>query len=501
MDDLSFTEADYIEDSEEYITEYDDEANCHATPKGYVSLEESQLDHAQRELINEVIELNFLSYDQAIIVLIYFEWNLAKVNDLWYENVELNRQKCGLDMSPATLKTLEKHNISPYNTECLVCYEDITDDNSFALDCKHFFCNDCWVEYLRASTLDLYTTCGQTCPQKGCSLVIQYSVWKTLADAATMDIYRKSLIKNFTSNCSNLKWCPEPKCGRVIQCELKGNRDIDCDCGTRFCFSCGKNAHQPCSCEMLNFWDMKNNSESENVLWIKANTKPCPKCNKNIEKNQGCNHMTCQKQSGGCGHQFCWLCFSSWSDHDTAKCNNYIANSGKAEAIRKIAQDEINKYIFYFDRYNNHHNAIKLIPKLIEKINDDVYDLQQKLNIKFEQLEFLGKALVCLRKTRDTLMMTYVFGYYMNEKSKEKLLFEYSQSMLEKEADTLHMYLEKEYIDCILSKNEVSVGMKEFEIFQTKVTNLVAAALKYQDNLVSEIENKMIHTIDYKKIK
>lgn len=29
--------------------------------------------------------------------------------------------------------------------------------------------------------------------------------------------------------------------------------------------------------------------------WIINNTKPCPSCNSPIQKNEGCNHMTCRK--------------------------------------------------------------------------------------------------------------------------------------------------------------------------------------------------------------
>jgi hypothetical protein len=41
------------------------------------------------------------------------------------------------------------------------------------------------------------------------------------------------------------------------------------------------------------------------ALWVAANTKKCPRCQTPIEKNEGCNHMTCRK----CRYEFCWICF------------------------------------------------------------------------------------------------------------------------------------------------------------------------------------------------
>eukprot|EP01083_Nonionella_stella_P073155 197581_1 len=53
----------------------------------------------------------------------------------------------------------------------------------------------------------------------------------------------------------------------------------------------------------------------KNKQWLQGHTKQCPKCERHIEKNGGCNHMTC-RTPGGCGHEFCWLCLGNWYGHN-----------------------------------------------------------------------------------------------------------------------------------------------------------------------------------------
>ena len=38
--------------------------------------------------------------------------------------------------------------------------------------------------------------------------------------------------------------------------------------------------------------------------YLKDNARHCPHCNAPIEKNEGCNKITCWR----CGTNFCWLC-------------------------------------------------------------------------------------------------------------------------------------------------------------------------------------------------
>ena len=103
-------------------------------------------------------------------------------------------------------------------------------------------------------------------------------------------------------------------------------------------------------------WDEKSRSEAGSITWLIANTKPCPKCSGRIEKNQGCNHMTCRNK--GCRHEFCWICMGPWSDHGQSTGGYYSCNKFKAGGRpegdggdeRSRAKAESEKYIWYFTR-------------------------------------------------------------------------------------------------------------------------------------------------------
>ena len=65
------------------------------------------------------------------------------------------------------------------------------------------------------------------------------------------------------------------------------------------------------------------------AMWISANTKRCPKCSTPIEKNEGCNHMTCRK----CRHEFCWICMQAWSLHDASTGGFFQCNRFKEQVV------------------------------------------------------------------------------------------------------------------------------------------------------------------------
>lgn len=66
-------------------------------------------------------------------------------------------------------------------------------------------------------------------------------------------------------------------------------------CEHKHCVVCEANWHQDQTCEefqaLREKWNVENKQSQDEVNKI---SKPCPKCTVAIQKNSGCDHMTCQ---------------------------------------------------------------------------------------------------------------------------------------------------------------------------------------------------------------
>jgi ariadne-1 len=101
------------------------------------------------------------------------------------------------------------------------------------------------------------------------------------------------------------------------------------------------------------------------------------------------------------------------------------------EEKREKAKHELKKYMFFYERYNNHiksgRHALEMEPRidlLIEKLNQEKF-------YPIAELNFLKEALIEVIRCRKVLKWTYAYGYYL-EDEKEKALFEDAQEQLEK---------------------------------------------------------------------
>jgi ariadne-1 len=116
-------------------------------------------------------------------------------------------------------------------------------------------------------------------------------------------------------------------------------------------------------------------------------------------QNGGCMHMTCRKNSGGCGHEFCWLCRGPWSEHGSETggyyaCNKYNASNAKDEDIQsEQVKTELEAYMFYYHRFDSHRNAMKVADDQKRNADNKASEILSKYSVRSQDTKFLREAI------------------------------------------------------------------------------------------------------------
>mmetsp|Transcript_18362 Transcript_18362/g.45081 ORF Transcript_18362/g.45081 Transcript_18362/m.45081 type:complete len:493 (-) Transcript_18362:247-1725(-) len=326
--------------------------------------------------------------------------------------------------------------------ECQICYDKVKLQDAYALGCGHWFCTQCWKLYLKDRLKSTGTQVSMShCPMYKCFTRVPDSTFEKLLGKEDYEKYQDASLKGFVTQNKYLQFCQGARCERVIMATDTA-RTVRCFCGESFCFRCSEEAHDPVTCKQISVWNAKCAKESETAQWIISNTKKCPKCLVRIEKNQGCNHMTCQF----CKHEFCWVCMGAWSEHGNHtggfyKCNKYNPHQSKDKDESKA---ELDRFLHYYQRYHNHNQARKFAKVQIDQSEKRMAELYSKCgeSTQWQNVQFLRKATLQVLECRKVLKFTYVYGYYCTD-SKERELFEFLQEDLEKATEKLSELSEK----------------------------------------------------------
>ena len=507
---MSYEDEGYMED---YIDDYDQSEpieldNDNAAMGKYEFLMQDEIEKEREKKIDEFILFSSLPKSQAELILINFNWNIDILMNDWFDKMQKIKETCGLSQTKESQKKIKeffkKNKIS--SNCCLICYMEINQNDGISLDCKHQFCSECFTLYLKQRVGDQLTLLSCPCPLSGCNFIVTSDIFKKLLknDKDSLKIYNKCLIRNFTESNSDIKLCPNPKCDVIVKVPGHGMVDVKCQCGYTFCFKCLRESHRPCDCEMIQIWEDKSKSEGEDTKWLIVNTKQCPNCHKYIEKNQGCNHMTCRKEAGGCGYEFCWICLGEWKPHGTSwyECKKYNPTEvdKQKEKMRLDTKYELERYANYYDSYCQEVKALKFGNKLKDTIEKYKNSLEKDKNQPHLELVFLDDALRTILDCRTILKNTYVFGYYMKNNSSQVSLYIHHQEMLRREGDILYDLLEMDYLPKILKINNLEEFNKSFSNFKGRILSLMSAISKFKENILNDIENHPDY-IDYNLLK
>ena len=247
-----------------------------------------------------------MGFDKELVEKIYktiFPANVGEALDyLQKDERQLLRDRERLRNKFLNKNTYNKFSTNKYDfgkKECGICGDEIISDDmaKIKLPCKHFFCADCWGEYLKEkiNNANVYKI---SCMQNKCGYILEEKFIKSIigSDNALLDKYNKFLSrKKLMDSNKKIKFCPIPDCDGYA--EKKKGKYVKCNFGHEFCFECLQKPHGKKKCAKV---------IDEGFEEWKSHTlvKRCPYCKFWTEKNEGCNHMTCSQ----CNFQWCWVC-------------------------------------------------------------------------------------------------------------------------------------------------------------------------------------------------
>nr|GAT59280.1 predicted protein [Mycena chlorophos] len=394
----------------------------------YESLSQSAVEQVMASDVEYITGILGIDTSTASLLLRHMSWNKERLIEKYMDNASKVLVDAGVSLpDPETVRPVtskrpvaRSRKRAPSNDStsftCSICFDDSPDLKPLALECGHKACSGCWDAYVSAKlTEEAEHACR--CMAEGCALVAPDAFIRSVISA---DHYARF---------------------QELQELVKGGSSSSAVKEHKFCFGCVIDSdHRPVVCGVALLWLKKCRDDSETANWIKSNTKECPKCVSTIEKNGGCNHMTCKK----CKNEFCWVCMGPWSEHGTAwySCNRYDEKGGvDARDAQSRSRASLERYLHYYNRWANHEQSAKLARELFTKTEKKMEEMQVTSTLTWIEVQFMKKAVEELDKCRVTLKWTYAMAYYL-AKGNEKEMFEDNQRDLERAVEELSELVE-----------------------------------------------------------
>uniref|UniRef100_A0A671YDD7 Cullin 7 n=1 Tax=Sparus aurata TaxID=8175 RepID=A0A671YDD7_SPAAU len=396
------------------------------------TMSQEEVRQLMQRTVQQVSGTLSLDLDRAEHLLVHCKWNVDLLVQRYTDDPDALIMAAGLKFrNPQPPQ-------SPVST-CPVCLgpRSAAADSFPSLGCMHYCCQSCWQEYLTARIeQNLVMNCN--CPITDCQAQpTSLFFLNILTDKDTIAKYENALLRGYVECCSNLTWCTNPQgCDQILCKENMGSMGTCSKCCWSSCFSCNfPEAHYPASCSHMSQWmddggyyeGMSMEAQSKHLA--KLISKRCPSCQAQIEKNEGCLHMTCAK----CNHGFCWRCLKPWkpTHKDYYNCSAMVSKAARQE---KKFQD-------YNERCTFHHQAKDFAVNLENKVSSINEALQMK------SLTFVIDACKVLAQARKVLAYSCVYSYY-NQETEKMDVMEQQTEALDLHTNALQILLEETLLQC-----------------------------------------------------
>ena len=103
--------------------------------------------------------------------------------------------------------------------DCEICCLTFPLQLLTGLACDHFYCNQCWIEYLTTKIMDEGASQMIECP--GCNIVVDdQTVMKLITNPGVKQKYQHLITNSFVQCNKFIRWCPSPNCTYAIKVQV-----------------------------------------------------------------------------------------------------------------------------------------------------------------------------------------------------------------------------------------------------------------------------------------
>jgi hypothetical protein len=210
------------------------------------------------------------------------------------------------------------------DSKCPICYDEIS--TPVQLACGHNYCTACIRHFLTtASDSKIFPLCCMG-DENNCRAPIPIpALQRFLPPQQFKHLLETVFISHIEHLPQEFKYCTTPDCRQVYRCaKSQTSLVLHCpSCLSAICTSCHEEAHEGMTCaERKLHNDPAEQERLNDQLAMQSGFKRCPECTVWIEKDEGCNHMSCR-----CGAHICWVCMKVFT-RDTIYDHMSAAHGG-----------------------------------------------------------------------------------------------------------------------------------------------------------------------------
>ena len=121
------------------------------------------------------------------------------------------------------------------------------------------------------------------------------------------------------------------------------------------------------------------------------------------------------------------MCLGDWKTHGSEyyECSRYKENPDIVNQSQQAqAREALKKYLFYFERWENHNKSLQLEAQTYQRIHEKIQERVINNLGTWIDWQYLQNAAKLLAECRYTLQYTYPYAYYMESGPRKKLVRE-----------------------------------------------------------------------------